>query len=271
MTRIIRRRTRSLGLLAALACIALPAAAEDLEVPLSRPGDPVELVASGLAAVFVIEGHDAQTVKIEISAIEEPDFGFSTGGPGMRQLQGAGLGLSVVEEDNRVRVKTEGDNPRQVRIWVPRATSVHASSVNGGDITVRGVSGEHELKNVNGGVTAIDLAGSLKAHTTNGDLSISMSRIEPGTPLSFVTFNGDIDVTFPSGLAADVELRSDFGEVFTDFDVTVVPTPAEETAERTDGRYRVAVRKPLVATIGGGGTEVELRTHNGDIHLRKGS
>jgi hypothetical protein len=36
------------------------------------------------------------------------------------------------------------------------------------------------------------------------------------------------------------------------------------------GRYRIEVDKTINGSINGGGAEIELRTRNGNIYLRKG-
>jgi len=260
-----------LGLaLAAAVCGALPTAAEELAIPLSHPGQPVMLEASGLQAQFTVEAYDGPQVLIDLTASDETDHeSHREAPPGMRRLSGAGLGLEAEEKDNKVRVSVEGGEEQQVRIRVPRNTSVHVSSVNGGDIVVRGVSGEHEIEHVNGAITATDVAGTVVAHTTNGDVKVTLTRINAGKAMSFVSFNGDVDVTFPPGLAAELSLRSDNGEVYTDFDVEVQKSAPTKREDRSGGRYRVSVEKSMKATVGGGGPEMTLRTFNGDIYLRK--
>ena len=86
---------------------------------------------------------------------------------------------------------------------MPRRTSVHAHVVHG-DLTVEGVTGDHELSNVNGEVSATDLGGSAVVNTTNGAVRVSFTRVAPDKAMSFSSFNGDVDVTFPANLAADL-------------------------------------------------------------------
>ncbi|MFP3941431.1 MAG: DUF4097 family beta strand repeat-containing protein [Thermoanaerobaculia bacterium] len=261
----------------ALLATAPAAAAERLAVPVSDPNRPVTLRAGGLQAGFTVEGYDGQEVIVEMEAGDpaERDRHGRHGSdseppPGMRRLPNAGFGLTVEEKDNVVEVDLEGHNPARVHIRVPRNTSVRLKTVNGGDLVVRGVTGEHEIENVNGGITAEDVTGSLVAHTTNGAVTVTLSRIEPGKPMSFVSFNGDVDVTFPAGLAADLALRSDNGEVYTDFDVDLAATGPVKKEERKGGSYRVSLERTLEAQVGGGGAEITLRTFNGDVYVRQG-
>lgn len=254
--------------LAVLVAAGAPAAAEELAIPLSRPGQPVELAASGLMASFTVEAYDGQQVLVDVVA-GESGRESEEAPPGMRRLSGAGLGIEAEEEDNKVRLSVQGNRAQKVHIRVPRTTSVHLNTVNGGDIVVRGVSGRHELQNVNGAITATDVAGTVVAHTTNGPVKVTLTRIDAAKPMSFVSFNGTVDVTFPADLAGELTLRSDNGEVFTDFDVEVQESAATRKESRSDGRYRVSLDKSMKATVGAGGPEITLRTFNGNVYLRK--
>lgn len=272
-------RSRAPRLSAALVLALLAAvpasAAERLAVPVSDPDRPVTLRAGGLQAGFTVEGYDGQEVIVEMEPgggeeRDEDELTDREAPPGMRRLPNAGFGLTVEEKDNVVEVDLEGHNPARVHIRVPRDTSVRLKTVNGGDLVVRGVSGEHEIQNVNGGITAEDVAGALVAHTTNGAVTVTLTRIEPGKPMSFVSFNGDVDVTLPAGLSADLAMRSDNGEVYTDFAVDLAATGPVKKEERKGGTYRVSLERTIEAQVGGGGPEITMRTFNGDIYVRKG-
>ncbi|HLE82713.1 MAG TPA: hypothetical protein VJG13_00115 [Thermoanaerobaculia bacterium] len=277
----VHRPRADRGLLAAAAVISLltaagvpaPAAAEQLAVPLSRPGQPAAFHASGLNATFTVEGYDGQEVIVEAEASgEEASERRGSGSappPGMRRLPNPGFGLAVEEEDNVVELSVQGFAEQRIRVRVPRNTSVNVSSVNGGDIHVQGVHGSHEIGHVNGAITARDVSGTVVAHTTNGDVKATLARIESGKPMSFVSFNGDVDVTFPAGLAADLKLRSDQGEIFTDFEVAVKQAAPARREDASGGKFRLTLERSLEASVGGGGPEVTLRTFNGNIYVRK--
>jgi len=69
-----------------------------------------------------------------------------------------------------------------------------------------------------------------------------------------------------------VKLRSDQGDVFTDFDIQLTTTreaPAVKDTRKSDGRYRIEVDRSLFGTINGGGPEFELRSFNGNVYLRR--
>src|SRR5262249_4977997 len=159
---------------------------------------------------------------------------------GLHRIPNTSIGLTATEENNVVTVTT--DFTRQtpaLDISVPRNTSLRLKTLNGGDMTVTGVRGDHELSNVNGRIVANDIAGSLVASTTNGAIRASFTEVTAGKPMSFSTFNGDVDVTFPAKLAATLRVTSGHGELYTDFDASVQPQPPVVTQGGQNGRYEV--------------------------------
>jgi DUF4097 and DUF4098 domain-containing protein YvlB len=64
---------------------------------------------------------------------------------------------------------------------------------------------------------ATDISGSAVASTTNGNVRCTFAEVAPGKAMSFSSFNGDVDVTFPASLAADLRIDAGRGEILTDF------------------------------------------------------
>jgi hypothetical protein len=240
-------------------------------VPLSKPGQPVHLEVNLISGSITVEPHAGNEVVVEAAGEDEPEHGKpAPSASGMRRLPNRSLGLVVEEEANKVSVAM-GGMPREVtlRIQVPRQTSVSLSTVNDGDIRVNGLDGDLELNNVNGEIIAKDVSGSVVAHTTNGDVKVVLSRVDPKAALAFATLNGNVDVSLPASFHGDLRMRSDNGEIYTDFDVQISTAPAKVEQQRNGGKYRLEVEQEVRGTIGGGGPEVQLRTFNGDIYLRK--
>ena len=262
----------SLSLLALVAAAAHAQGSNRYVVPLSKPGQPVQLEIGLISGSITVEPHAGNEVIVEAVGDDDdrPQRPARDGGPGMRRLPNRSLGLVIEEENNKVTVAL-GGIPREVTLHVltPRNTSLELSTVNDGDIRVTGLEGTLELNNVNGGIHAKDVAGSVVAHTTNGDVKVTLTRVDPKAALSFATLNGDVDVSLPASFRADLRMRSDNGEIYTDFDVQLSPSPARVEQQRQGGKYRLEVEQEVRGTVGGGGPEVQLRTFNGDIYLRK--
>jgi len=189
---------------------------------------------------------------------------------GLHKVPNGSVGLTVTEENNLVTVKTDfARQPLALDISVPRNTSVHMKTVNGGEVTVTGVRGEHELSNTNGRVVANDIGGSLVASSTNGTIRATFTDVNPAKPMSFNTFNGNVDVTFPAKLDATLRVTSGNGEFYTDFDVTLQPQAPVVERGGQNGRYQVRMERETVAQIGKGGADIRFKTFNGNVMVRK--
>jgi len=96
--------------------------------------------------------------------------------------------------------------------------------------------------------------------------------VNPQKPMAFSSLNGDIDVTFPADLKANLSLKSDRGEIFSDFDVQVQASSPQQIVEDGrghGGKYLVKIDKAVHATINGGGPELQFTNFNGGIYIRK--
>jgi hypothetical protein len=265
----------ALGLAMLLAAAAACAQQGDrFVIPLSAPGQPVEVHVSLVYGSISVEAHgNAGEVVLEARPEDEDgDRGEESGGrrQGMRRLPNRSLGLAVEEQNNVVKVSMDGA-PRSavIRLLVPRKASLKLSTVNDGDIAVRGIDGDLELQNTNGDVSALDVSGAVVAHTVNGEVKVTLGRVDPKAAMAFSTLNGDVDVTVPADTRASLRMRSDNGEIYSDFDVQLGPPEAKVTQGRSGGRYRLEVEREVRGTVNGGGPEIQLRTFNGDIYLRR--
>lgn len=189
---------------------------------------------------------------------------------GMHRIPNVSVGLEVEEKGNRVEIGAASwMRPVDLRIEVPKASSIEASTVNDGDLVVRGLSGEISLSNTNGEIRISDVTGPVSASTVNGGITVSFGSTMAKAAMAFSTLNGDVDLTLPGTAAVDVLLRSDNGEIYSDFDVALAPRASRVEEDRSEGRYRIAIARELAGKIGGGGPEIFLKTFNGDILLRR--
>jgi hypothetical protein len=266
-------------LAAAAALLAMGASAavaqtdQSIAVPLSDPSRPATLEVSLLNGSVTVTGYDGDEVMIATHGVAlEPAPGPEPGEAeraGLHRIPNTSLGLTAEEHDNTVSIAVDWTK-RDVSlgIQVPRQTSVRAKTVRG-SLSIEGVSGEHELSDVNGDVSAQDIGGSAVVNTTNGDVTVSFTQLADGKAMSFSSFNGDVDVSFPSDLAADLSINAGRGDVLTDFDVDVQPqTPIVEHSGNED-RYRVRLEREVRATVGGGGPAMSFKTFNGDVVIRR--
>jgi Toastrack DUF4097 len=191
---------------------------------------------------------------------------------GMKQLGGSTSGLEIEEDDNVVSISAQSwKAATDLVIQVPVATSLEIRSTMDGAVAVEGVSGEVDVNNINGPVTVKNVSGNTLVHTVNGDINVALTRVAADKPLSFSTMNGDIDVTLPADVKASLKMKSEQGEIYTDFDINLTRQPARsEAPERSEqGKFRITFDKSLYGLVNGGGAEASFNTFSGDIYIRK--
>lgn len=192
---------------------------------------------------------------------------------GLKPVPLAGAGLTVEEEDNVVTLEVEPwRQAYDFDIKVPAGTSIKIEGANLDGLVIENVTGGIEISAVSGGIKLTNVSGAVVAESTNGDIEVVFNRVPAGKPMSFVTFNGDVDVTLPAQAKASFRIKSSMGEVFTDFDLTLktMPAEAEKSTEREGGKYRISLERAVIGSINGGGPEFNLQNFNGNIYIRKG-
>jgi Putative adhesin len=245
---------------------------ERTAVPLHDPSRPARIMAQLLNGGITVHGADVKEVTVEARGRSDREGRErSPRADGMRRLELPGnAGLDIVEEDNVVHVRTASPNLNvDLVITVPRRSSLQLKSVNNGDITVDQVDGEIDVDDLNGKINLKNVSGSVVAHSLNGSVTVSLDRIDLAKPMSFSTLNGDIDVTIPDTLKANVVMKTDSGEIFSDFDVKLTTQSNMTSKKESDGSYRVHFDRALRGTINGGGPEFQFTSFNGQIYLRK--
>lgn len=253
---------------------AQQAGKEQLTVALSNPGKPGTLHLKLVGGSIRVEGSSGKDVVIDVSTrggSRGDEDRNDTPPNGMRRLsQVNGLDVTATEKDNHVYVKTQSwQNPVDFTIRVPRQFSLQIGTVNSGNITVQNVTGELEISNVNGSIQLEDVAGSAVANTVNGNITANFRDVNSGAPMAFSNINGKIDLTLPAKTKAAFKLKSDRGEIFTDFDLAVDTNAPKTTRTAQNGTYRVSQDSWTTGKINGGGAEFMLKTLNGDIYVRK--
>jgi len=242
-------------------------------VPLSDPSRPGSLHIGLVTGEISVVGRDIKEVIIEMRGGSTKERPVPDEARGLRRLTQS-ASISVEEQNNRVEVVASPMRSVSLEIQVPKKTNLELSTVNNGRIEVTGVEGELEVSNVNGQIELSDVSGAVVAHTVNGRVLATLQRITPDKPMAFTSLNGAVDVTLPHTVKANVKLRTDNGSAFTDFELKMLPQSGRTAFEDSDeprerGRYRVRVNKMIYGAVNGGGPDIEMRTFNGNIYLRK--
>lgn len=189
---------------------------------------------------------------------------------GLKRISGGGIDLEVSENGNAVRVKSDSWNHKiNLEIEVPSGFDLDVSTYNDGDLMITNIQGQVELTNYNGDITALNISGSVVATSYNGEIKVTFDKVTDGTPMSYSTFNGDIDITFPAALKASMKMKTEQGEIFTGFDMNIKSTGPVQKKDAKSGVYKVTIDEWKYGDVNGGGPEISMKNYNGDIYVRK--
>jgi DUF4097 and DUF4098 domain-containing protein YvlB len=242
-------------------------------VPFSDPSQPGLVKVQAFRGSITVTGHSGKEVMVEArvrgEVLQEQES--SEKAKGMRLIRSNASGLTITEEDNVMSIGSQAMKYAvDISVQVPVRTSLKLGAFNNGNIAVEKVTGEIEVNNHNGSIDLADISGSVVANTFNGGLTVTFASITPDKPMSFSTWNGDVDVTLPTALKADFKMHSEQGDIYSDFDVQIKPLPQKQEAEKGEGgKYRIAFDKTVYGSVNGGGPEFTFKTFNGDIYIRE--
>jgi hypothetical protein len=264
---------------------------QQLVVPLSEPGKAYKLNVSLLNGSIKVVGYEGKDIMIDVKQGSErvrknknKEDGFDVNvninskhdrgeqSNGMKRINAVtGLDVSARENNNTVTVQSDSwKGAVTLTIKVPSNNgTLKLHSTNDGDISVTNVSGELEITNTNGSIFLTSIAGSAVANTVNGAVTASFKSVDPKAAMAFSTLNGNVDVTFPSTFKANVKLKSDMGEMFTDFDMEADKNQPKVNRTSQSGMYRVNIENWVYGKINGGGPELMMKNMNGNIYIRK--
>lgn len=247
-------------------------AADRVTVPFRDASKPRTVIVKLINGGMTIRGYDGKDAIIEGRGGRSRHSSRSSNvPPGMHRIDSNGSGLDVTEDNNIITVHGGLMGSADVTIQVPVETSLKLQTLNGGKIVVENISGEIEAENMNGSITIAGASGSVLANSMNGKITVGLNRVTPNKTMSFSTMNGTIDVTLPADVKANLKMKTDNGEIYSDFDVRLTGShpPEVDDQRRSGGRYRVKLDKSMYGTINGGGPEMQFVTYNGSILIHK--
>jgi len=261
-----------LSLLVGSASFGQSGSTETLTVPLSSPGKPYSLKVHLVTGSIKVVGYEGKDVIVNVSPRKNEDEDRSEDTKnGMKRISvSGGYEVTAKEADNTVTVNTGNPNKAlDLELKIPQDVKLKIGTVNDGDVSVENVSGELEVNNVNDKITLTNISGSVVANTVNGDVTVTFKTIDPKAPMAFSTLNGDVNVTLPADTKANLKLKSDNGDVFSDFDIDIDKTPSKIDKTTEPGMYKIKKDDWVYGKINGGGPEMMMKNMQGDIYVKK--
>ncbi len=256
---------------------------ELIAVPLSNPGERGTLEINLVNGSIEVIGYDGKEVIVKAIAKKDNSENDEEHGhrdrdhdrdndrekEGLRRIPSNAMEVEVTERKNKVSVESNSWNQGiDFYVKVPKNFDLQLSTVNSGDIVVENVNGVLELNNVNGEVTAINISGSAIIDTVNGKIEVSFLSVNSDTPMAFTTLNGNVDVSLPASVKATFKMKSDRGEIYSDFDMKVDQS-GPQIDRSNKGGFKVTIENWVYGKVNGGGPEFMFNNMNGNIYLRK--
>ncbi|HNP19105.1 MAG TPA: DUF4097 family beta strand repeat-containing protein [Fulvivirga sp.] len=245
----------------------------EMLIPFSNPGSKGSLRVDVKRGSITVKGTDRKDILIKYEAMESKHKDKNKGSDskdGLKRISSGSVDLVAAEENNRASVSSDSWNKGlNLTVEVPKTIDLNLDTYNGGDIYVENIVGEVILENYNGEIKAKGITGSVSADTYNGEITVELLKVTPNTPMSFTTYNGDVDITFPAGFKAELKLKTNQGEIYSGFEMEVIKSEPIKKTDSKSGTYKVYLDDWVRGKINGGGPEVVMKNYNGDIYIRR--
>lgn len=258
---------------------------EEIKIPFSKPGKTGYLNIENFGGDIEIIGYEGKEVVLRtsdkhstiphdrmtghvmpnpsVTLPEEESNDEEISKEGLKKIKSSTYDIKITEEGNKITIKSGPPMKTQnFDIKVPIHCSLKINTING-NISVNNVKGEIEINTINGRIGLDEISGSVVASTINGLIKVKFVEVAPDVPMAFSTINNHIDVTLPRNVKATLKMKTDRGDIYSNFDFDVKsvgeykPYTAQSWTQWTKG------------DINGGGAEFVFKSLHGDIHVRK--
>ncbi|MFT4566121.1 MAG: DUF4097 and DUF4098 domain-containing protein YvlB [Saprospiraceae bacterium] len=240
---------------------------EEVTVDLSESSKSGTLDIRNHDGTITIEGYSGNQVIVQVFSPEEkkPNDGRK-GKNGLKRISMNAVDVEIYEEDNYVNVDG-GKKRTDFIIKVPQKFDLKVHAHHNGTVKVSNISGQMEIISHHGSIRLKDVAGSLVADTHHGEIKANFLSINDN-PMAFSTYHGDVDITFPEGVSFDAKIKSEKGDIYTDFDVSMNAVNKETKSSRS-GKKQIKIGGWMTGQFGSGGKEYLFNTYHGDIVIQK--
>lgn len=165
---------------------------------------------------------------------------------------GAGGSCGPGDTYNQKHIRHD-DVAVEFTIRLPKGVRIDASTVNGG-VQIVGAQAAASASTIDGAVSVETSRGPVHGTTINGNVRAVIRGSQDSGAVHLTTVNGGITLELPAEADATIEARTLNGSIDSDFPLEV------------SGKF---VGHHASGAIGHGGREIELRSVNGEIRLRK--
>jgi DUF4097 and DUF4098 domain-containing protein YvlB len=181
---------------------------------------------------------------------------------GSLQVSGVTGDVEAHAQSGDIEVRDAGDNLEVATLsgdisvrGVRGSANVHTLS---GDVTLEGARGNVEIETVSGDITLSDVVSrQIRTHSTSGNLDFGGTIVSAGR-YEFTTHSGELRLTLPADVGAQLSLSTFSGEIESAFPITLTP-----------GAHGIgsSQAKKLNFSLGQGSARIIAETFSGDVTL----
>lgn len=155
------------------------------------------------------------------------------------EVRGAGAGVTAEDGDGNIHIAESSG-------------AVHAHSSDG-KVRVDTILGSVYARSGDGRVTVTNASGSVEASTADGDVEVRLAAVDTAQRIKAHSGDGAVTVYLPASFAGDIDARAS-GKIDSELALPI--------SGRLDPRH-------IRATLGSGGTRLDIDSSDGSIHLKK--
>ncbi len=230
-----------------------------------------KLKVSGNKTLKLLEVNKVEVVGYEGSEIvfttELKKSGDEERAKGLTAISGAGLtdntgiGLSAVDKGNEIEVQQLArNNSNRYLIKVPSNVKLfyEHTGVSGSDFKASNIKSEMEVSTLHNSIKLENVTGPMTLNSVHGKIEVIFSSLNQSNPTSILSVHGLVDVSLPADTKANLQMDSNWGELYTDMKI--------EFDKAKDG---MTVHSSNVkGKLNGGGIELHLSSTHNNVYLR---
>lgn len=214
------------------------------------------LVLDGFHGDIRLSGSSETSANLEFTKTARADDDT-----GARRLLGT-VNIDEAGTDENYTFTMTSDRPAQssvdVRGTIGASTPLRID-LESGRIELTGIDGPLDIVSQHGDIQVHGTGHSVSIDTRNGDIDLGVRLLPPDASISVVTQNGDLSITLPSAISAQIDARTSAGGV---------RATGVSFLNRRLQRNGAGTR--LTGQLGQGNATINLRTENGSITLSEG-
>jgi hypothetical protein len=237
-----------------------------IRIPVTYPGEEVTLDISLINGGIEVIGSDVKELSVNVPMDSFQKSQEKQRGR-LKKIGGSSGGYSIDENNNYVAISVQPwVEVSKITVYAPHNTKLKLKCINNGNITVRNITSEIEADNINGSILLENVENSITAHALNQFLIVKSKNIKENMQMDLSTLNGDIELYLENDINANIEIKTQNGDVDSAFDIRMM----EKTQKKNKGlKYRLSSRGKLKGIINDGGAILRLKSLNGSINLNK--